>query len=336
MRISLRWVVLVQCVMIMGLLVALFSGFYDAKPNVAYKIKNESYSGLLSPRVYAGLLEPKSYLIVNYGPLRDVVSSYIEDNHLNVSVYVVNMRDGASMSINGNQKYVPASLSKVPLAILILKRVEEGELSLDQEVEITSEDRVTSWGDLYKTTQQKVTIRFLLEKMLRDSDNTAFLVLNRYKKNDEFTILLRNYLGYYVQTKENSTLEAAQMVTVRSLYSVFSSLYLSTILDPQDSEYILSLLSNTTFDVNTAYTLPPEVKVSHKFGALYNNNDEKYFHDCGIIYMGVKRVFYCVMTKDLDEKQAVNTIGLIVKNIYLFTDEVSKGLEDYKNNQNNS
>jgi len=97
------------------------------------------------------------------------------------------------------------------------------------------------------------------------------------------------------------------LVTSASIYNFFSSLYLSTVLNPKDSEYILSLLPNTTFDIKRIANLPDNVTAAHKYGAYYAE-DSKFFHDCGILYIGDSRIFYCIMTKNLGVKQAERTI----------------------------
>ncbi len=324
MRISLKVVVCIQLALIFILLGILIYPIYPSPESNSIKNQTPNPIGLLSPRIYAGLIPPQSYLIFNYEPLRQGIRSYIEQNNLNLSVYVVNMRDGASMSINANAGYPPASLSKVPLAILIMKQIEEGNLSLDTKVTISEEDKSASYGDLYQTTQKEFTIRFLLEKMLKDSDNTAFLTLNRYKGTEDFTPILKNYLGYY-----NNGNAQGHDITPKSMYNIFSSLYLSTILEPKDSEYILSLLTQTSFDIKQIAHLPPDTTISHKFASQYQPHSQ-YFHDCGIMFIQDMRLFYCVMTSGLDETAAAQNVGLIVNNIYNYTLEERTHLDEYK------
>ena len=283
---------------------------------------------LLSSRIYSGILEPQSYLILNYDPLREDITSYIEGNNLNVSVYVENLRDGASMGIHERSAYPPASMSKLPLAILIMKKVENEELTFDQKIPILDEDRNDSSGDLYEIPRTELSIRELLDAMLRESDNTAFNVLLRNANSNDFTTLLDKYYGYFHEAGENDA-DDSYYVTPIGFYNVFSSLYLSTVLQPQDSEYILQLLTNTSFDIRKTANLPENVTVAHKYGIRYRK-DEKYFHDCGIMYIENLRIFYCIMTKDMEQKQAIETTAMILNKIYSYTTKTREELDDYK------
>ena len=219
-------------VIIIILLTLLFIQHNNLK-NKPLAINNTS---LLSPRIYAGILEPQSYLILNFEPLKKNLQKDIQIHNWTTSVYLVNLRNGASMGINSNRAYPPASLSKVPVAILMMKKVEEGILTLNSSIKIHQEDKQQSSGDLYLTNDDSVSLYYLLQLLLQNSDNTAFKVMLRYlKQNDnEF---LADYWDFFsvdsvrAKGKENEM----GLITPRSMYNVFSSLYLSTVLVPEHS-----------------------------------------------------------------------------------------------------
>ena len=294
------------------------------------KFNKSSENGLLSPRVYSGLIDPKSFLIVNYEPLRSSFEDYISKNNLTISIYIENMRTGASLGIDARESYPPASLNKIITAILILKQVEDGKLSLDENIPIKDALRSSAFGTLYKTQEKEIPLRVFMEKMLKESDDTAFKVLKEYEDPQERALLI-SYLDYY---NSNGALPGQDtetgLVSPKSMYNVFSSLYLSTLLLPDSSEYILSLLTDTSFDVKKFAKLPENVIVSQKFGSKYTK-DEKYFHSCGIIYDGERRVFYCIMTKDIDLDFATQIVGAMVNKIYYYMVETQNTLDTYKN-----
>lgn len=293
---------------------------------------HEPKISLLSLRVYSGLLEPKSLLIVNFNPLKEAMADYFTKNNITASVYVVNLRDGASFGIDERKGFWPASLNKVPLAMMIMRKIEKKELSFDTMLEVRDSDRTNNFGDLYKTKEKQLSLRFVLEKMLKESDNTAFRILLRQLNKEDMSFFL-NYLGYHTTDVElhqqNTSEDIAELVTPRSMYNVFSSLYLSTLLNPQDSEYILSLLTKTVFDINKIAGLPDNVVVAQKFGSEYTG-DKKYFHSCGIMYINDGRIFYCIMTKDLETEKAIKTIGYAVNMIHKYFVDVRMELDSYK------
>lgn len=196
------------------------------------------------------------------------------------------------------------------MAILILKKTENGEISLETMLPITKDDADINSGKLHARVGELISVKDLLREMLSNSDNTAFFVLNHEVTTDDWRAL-SEYLDYY----ESKTANKFITTTPKLNSHIFSSLYLSTVLEPQDSEYILKLLTETSFDIKRIADLPDDVIVAQKFGNYYNSG-QKSFHDCGIMYLEESRFFYCVMTKDLSGAEAEKEIGFIVHEIY--------------------
>ena len=88
-------------------------------------------------------------------------------------------------------------------------------------------------------------------------------------------------------------------------------------------------MTDTVFYVKKVANIPDNVKVVHKFGEYYNNNN-KFFNDCGIIYISQSRIFYCVMIKNVDEEKSVEIIGFIVNQIYNYVNDTRAKLGTYK------
>lgn len=290
--------------------------------------KQEQYNGLLSTRIYAQILEPESYLIFNFDPLKIDLLETI--NNSNVSIYVRNLRDGADLGINEDQGYYPASLNKMLAAIVIARKIEKGELSFDTIVQLNESDRISTFGQLYKSKEKELPLRVFFEEMLKNSDNTAFYVLLRHYSNDTEVSFVLNYLNYFsfdTYSNQNKPADVGE-TSADSMANVFTSLYLSTLLQPKDSEYILSLLTKDVFDIKKIANIPDDIRIAHKFG--YNYGDKKVFHDCGIMYIDRSRIFYCVMTKDLDKTEALNLIGTTVNKIYKYVKNTRSTLDAYK------
>ena len=336
MQLKFKWLALIELVVILILLAVLIINFNSQKTeklNNSPEFKKQNYTGLLSTRVYSGILEPKSLLIVNFDPLRRRLIEYIRENNLNISIYIVNLRDGASIGIRERRGFMPVSLNKVPVAILIMKKIERGELSFDTMIEIKDSDRTDTFGSLYKTTEKKLPLRILLEKMVKESDNTAFNALNRHTDEKDLQFLL-NYLDYHSKDiilpyPDNETKDKLEYVNTKSIYNLFSSLYLSTLLEPKDSEYILSLLTETVFDIKQIAKLPDNVIVVQKFGAEYADK-RKYFHSCGIMYIDKSRIFYCILTENLEQQDAVKAISYVINLVHKYIIDVRNELDSYR------
>lgn len=272
----------------------------------------ENNQGLLSPRVYQGILQEESKLLFNFEPLEEAIKEYISKKDETISVYLINARDSSALSINNEIQYEPASLNKLPLAIAILNKVEKGELNLNDILEIKDENRDASSGELYKIENKEKTIDELLREMLVNSDNTAYKVLVEQVTKEEI-----EKLSYYLDYYQYNELSKYYTVNAESNVRLFSSLYLSTVLKKENSEKILSYMTDSTLDIHKISGIPEDIKVSHKF-ANYYQKGEQYFHDCGIMYLENSRMIYCIMTKDISGVEAEQIIGSIVHSIHQY------------------
>ena len=318
---KLKTIVILQAAIIIILLIY---PLYLYRPQE--KITNNK--GLLSPRVYAGVLDQKSYLITNFQPLKNELMEDMGNN--NLSIHVENLRDGASFDINDEKKFPPLSLNKVPLAILVMQKVESGKLNLNTLIPIKDELKDAYFGDLYNNPSKELPLRFLMEKMLSESDNTAFFVLLEYLDKRDLKLLLEYYpidFKYYYNPEIG---HQTTYLTTKEVSNVFRSLYLSTLLNAKNSEYLLGLLENETYDIKNKSKLPDDVRVVHKFGLNYVNQN-KYLHDCGIMYIPLSsRILYCIMTDGLEKEDAHQKIGTAINKIYGYIVETRDELSKYR------
>jgi beta-lactamase class A len=97
-----------------------------------------------------------------------------------LGVQVIHLESGRSAGRNTSARFPMASVYKLPIAVVVLARVEAGELKLEQEVEVLRGElrrtgaKVDPW-----TPGARVPIRKLVDAMLTESDNTACDVLLR-------------------------------------------------------------------------------------------------------------------------------------------------------------
>lgn len=91
-----------------------------------------------------------------------------------LGVYLKDLDSGVSASYHGDEVWYLASTVKVPIAIAIMRRIDEGTMSLDTTVRLMESDYVDGAGP---TNSHKpgtpLTVRYLMDQMLIHSDNTA-------------------------------------------------------------------------------------------------------------------------------------------------------------------
>jgi beta-lactamase class A len=93
-----------------------------------------------------------------------------------VGVSVIHVESGQELGVGGSVALPLYSVFKLPLAAVVLKSVERGQLSLDQKATVEARDvapGVPGNAAKWRTLPIAVSVRQLLEFSLVDSDNTA-------------------------------------------------------------------------------------------------------------------------------------------------------------------
>lgn len=119
--------------------------------------------------------------------LQEKLRQIDEETSGNIGVYIKNLEDGQIVNYNGDRRWYLASTIKIPVAIAILKKVEDGELSLDDTLTLEESDKVDGAGDMHWQDPGTVyTIETLLDKMMKDSDSSATDMLIRFIGEEDF------------------------------------------------------------------------------------------------------------------------------------------------------
>lgn len=117
----------------------------------------------------------------NWSPrLQKALSAIDARTEGSLGVYVKRLSDGTELDYRGDRLYYLSSTVKVPVAVALLKRVEEGKIRMDQELTLRRADYVDGSGEvIWKEPGEKLTVAYLLDKMLTQSDSTATDMLIR-------------------------------------------------------------------------------------------------------------------------------------------------------------
>lgn len=225
----------------------------------------------------------QEHYITNVQPLRDTLKEkarQFEQGGRKVSIYVEFLNTGANISVNQETYILPASLIKVPLAIAVLKKVQDGEWELENELALLNGDKDDTSGnerDMFADYPigATFTIEHLLERLLIDSDNTAYNILLRNTGEKQFEEVV-NALGLQDLFRVNGAVSAKE-------YSrILRSLYTASYLNRANSERILEWLDKATFSDFISHTIEDEIPFPHKYGL---DREKFIFGDSGIAYI---------------------------------------------------
>jgi beta-lactamase class A len=115
-------------------------------------------------------------------PLAARIAAIASRSSGTVGAAVVHVESGARVSVHGDRRFPMFSTYKVPIALQILRRVEQGSVRLDQEVEVTAADLrlgASRIAEQHPRGGVRMRVSELLEAMLVVSDNTAADLLLR-------------------------------------------------------------------------------------------------------------------------------------------------------------
>ena len=217
-----------------------------------------------------------------------------------VSVYYRELNDGYWFSIGDSEKFIPASMRKVPLMIALLKQGETDHGLLERRVTYDLSNDYNQ-NQNFKPAQTLVsgstyTIRDLIYRMIVYSDNNAFTYLTKIV---DPALLDRVYSTLRLQNPR--AVKDDEFLSVQTYESFFRVLYNASYLDRSSSDWALETLSKSDFRTGLVSGVPPEVPVSHKFGEKSDaSSGTVQLHDCGIIYYPRHPYLLCVMSKGPD------------------------------------
>lgn len=237
-----------------------------------------------------------------------------------LSIYFQDLDHGPRFGIGEYDKFQPASLLKLPVAMYFLHAADFDPHVLDEKLSYSGETGLPDNLDASGATIQPdtlYTVRELLEKMIVHSDNRSYAVL--LKQMNKQSEAGRTSTAYHMfrdldvlqlMLKADTT-----YISISSYAKLFAVLYNSAYLSKGMSQYALQMLSDATFGQGIVAGVPEGRRVAHKFGFLVEN-DETQLHDCGIVYHPKMAYILCVMSTGGDPNKQSETIGEISHIVY--------------------
>jgi beta-lactamase class A len=223
-------------------------------------------------------------------------------------VVVFDPYSGKSASINADRRFVAASLSKLYALLTLYKEASQGELSLDDKITMRSSD-VWGYGTgvLSKYPNKypvgyTMTLRECAEIMIKESDNTAELMLNRHLGEKKIEAELHR-----IGADSTRYWSPINTTTPNDILLVLKKVADSSYTSPQLSAEMLELMTDTSFEGRLPRPLPEGTRVSHKIGSY-----ESTFSDAGIVFpeesKGQEEYYIVVFGEGTGQGETIETI----------------------------
>ncbi len=253
---------------------------------------------------------------------KEVESEIGKHPDVKVGFYFNDLNNAGWFGVNEDEKFIPASLLKLPMLISYYKLRETETDLFDKTILIKGSDLNPNRNVAENSPivpEKMYTVRELLNAMIVDSDNNALDVLYQYKK-DSLRDIFSDLKAPLPDNKKDIAL--TDFLSPKDMSKFYLVLYNASYLTKKDSEEALRLLSEVKYQSGLVAGVPREVTVSHKYGerevTIGNGTVANEFHDCGIIYYTKSPYKICIMTKGegLTKEKSSQIISSLSKIVY--------------------
>lgn len=266
----------------------------EEDPGIVYRQKYP----LINP---SRRLESSENLVTNIQPIREYLKSLPEQHKdwAEMSIYFEVLKTGSNVTVNPDLKIWPASLAKLPVAMATMKKVESEDWDLDTMIKLEEEDADTVGNPgIEKEIGRSYDVKFLLERLLLQSDNTAYRMLTKNFTKNEI-----NEISEEVGLEE--LLVQGGKISAKDYTRLLRVLYTASYINEEHSQFLLELMQESEFKNFIRAGLPPETPFSHKWGT---NIAFQVYSDSGIVYVENRPYMISVMIQGKSDDQEENEL----------------------------
>jgi len=230
-------------------------------------------------------------------------------------------KPGEEILINADVRFHAASTMKVPVMIELFRRVEAGQLKLDDTVLVTNQftsihdgtpytlsATEDSDGEIYKAMGSQLSYRRLVEAAITVSSNLATNILIEHlgAKNVQATVDRMNASGMQVLrgVEDQKAFDAGKNNTTdaRALLTLFEAIAKGQAASVVASASMIEILKRQQFDTGIPAGLPAGTVVAHKTGSI-----TRIRHDAGIVY-GARPYVLVVLVRGIQDSKVSDAL----------------------------
>ena len=224
----------------------------------------------------------------------------VEGYHGVAGLYVWDLEGDYGYGLRPDEEFFTASIIKVPIMVAVYRKVDEGELSFSQEIEIKEEDWAAGAGWLqWEKAGTKRTVGDLLLLMMTQSDNVASNALVRTVGGPEHVNQVARSMGaddtllYQKVSSERGAVPALDnRSTPRDMAAMMRQIAQGKAASDKSCGYMIDLMHEDKLDWWLDAGLPQGVDAANKAGWLYRVYDE-----VGLVEDDGHRYVIAILTK---------------------------------------
>jgi beta-lactamase class A len=220
-----------------------------------------------------------------------------------IGIYIKNLKNGKTVSINADTIFPTASIVKVPIMLGVMDKIQKGELNYDQEL-VYKDSLLYEGADILGSFKngEKILLKKVIMLMLTTSDNTASLWLQSLAGKGARINEILDSLGLK-NTRVNSrtpgrennrTIYGWGQTTPHEMGMIIEHIYRNEIFSPQACERMMRCLGRNYWDEDEAISqIPPYIEVFSKNGCVDATRSEML-----LVNAPHNPYVFCVFTKN--------------------------------------
>lgn len=239
------------------------------------------------------------------------IKKYLESRIGTYGFFFEDLKSGFIYGYNENVKITAAGCMKLPIAVSLIKAVENNKIDFLDKVSISVEDKVYGTGIIHEFNEREYTVFELLVAMLIQSDNTAankiisMITIEEINSNLKEMGLNNTILNRKTTDERNDKDDIENIISALDLARIWKHLYNKTYLNDENSQMLIDILTRQQIKNKLALYIPDDLKyeISSKTGDKNGvENDTELIRlpkgdfTCTILSMGIPNSVYGTVT----------------------------------------
>lgn len=195
------------------------------------------------------------------------IKKYLESRIGKYSFFFEDLKSGYVYGYNENVSMTAAGCMKLPIAVSLIKAVEDKKVDFMDKIKIQSSDKVYGTGIIHEFNEREYTVFELMVIMLIQSDNTAankiIDILGMEQINEDIVAMgLENTKLNRKTNDERTTITNIENITTaRDLSKIWRHLSNGTFLSADNGQMLIDILRRQQIKNKLALYIPDDLKV---------------------------------------------------------------------------
>lgn len=202
------------------------------------------------------------------------IKKYLESRIGTYGFFFEDLKSGYIYGYNENVQMVAAGCMKLPIAVSLIKAVEDKKIDFLDKIRIDGKDKVFGTGIIHEFNEREYTVFELLVAMLIQSDNTAankiidIVGMDKINKSIEEMGLKNTILNRKTTDERKVKNEVENITCALDLAKIWRHLYNGTYLSKENSQMLIDILTRQQIKNKLALYIPDDLKyeISSKTG----------------------------------------------------------------------